>query len=654
MKVFDAKTRAKVIAERQWREAVVTREDVKPEERTFPVAFSKGASVPRWWGIETLLMGPENVRLSAWTDSPPFLMDHDRTDQRGVVINGRLEDGVLRGDVLLSRSQPGTDLLQDITDGIRTKVSCGYRIIDAEEIRDSAKMTEEEKRLSIEYGVPVIRVTLWEPLEGSSVAIPADRDTGVGRSLEADPPDPPDDPTRTREPIQPLQTRSNAMELSTEELAAQATQREAERKAEILAIKGKFTGRVANIDRMAEDAIELKIPADQFRGGSVFSKVSDGKPMEQEDELGLNDKERKRYSFRNALLAASASRGWDVSRDVKGNKVDFSFELECSKSVMESREESRGNFAVPLDVMTYRRPVRGEEVLGARHLAAQFGMQFRDLSVGSATAGGNLVGTNLIASSFIDLLRNKALAFRLGVMEMFGLVGNVAFPKQTAATGGGWVTEGNAPSEGNATFGQVTLAPKTYAAFTDYTRQLLLQSTPGIDLLIQNDLTRVQGIAWDLAVFHGSGSAGQPQGIVGTSGVGSVTGTSLAWAGALEFVSDVKAANADDLGSMAYATTPAVWALLSARDKASGAARFLIDDNNKMAGFPVETSAQITAAHLIFGAFSVVVVGYFGGLDILVDPYSASSTGTVRTSSFLSGDVAVRHPGAFSVATAIT
>src|SRR4030065_637486 len=117
----------------------------------------------------------------------------------------------------------------------------------------------------------------------------------------------------------------------------------------------------------------------------------------------------------------------------------------------------------------------------------------RDLSVGTAAAGGYLVGTDHLGSEFIDLLRNLMLIRQLGARVLSGLRGSVVIPRRTAGATTYWVTEGSPPTEGANTFGQLSLSPKSVAANLDYTRNLLLQSNPSIDSLVNGDLAK--GIA---------------------------------------------------------------------------------------------------------------------------------------------------------------
>jgi HK97 family phage major capsid protein len=100
---------------------------------------------------------------------------------------------------------------------------------------------------------------------------------------------------------------------------------------------------------------------------------------------------------------------------------------------------------------------------------------------------------------------------------------------------------------------------------------------------------------------------------------------------------------------MSFVMGAAARGTLKTRLKALGTAEFLIDREGKMNGYPVNVSNQITAAYIIFGDYSQVTVGEWGTLDILVDPYTGSSAGTIRIRAFIAVDVAVKQPTAFSV-----
>jgi HK97 family phage major capsid protein len=150
--------------------------------------------------------------------------------------------------------------------------------------------------------------------------------------------------------------------------------------------------------------------------------------------------------------------------------------------------------------------------------------------VGTASQGGNLVATNLLADSFIDLLRPRTTVLQLGAVSLPGMVGNAAIPSQTAGTTTYWVGESSAPTEAEGTFGQVPASPKTVAALSKFTRQLARQATPAADVLLARTLVSDLALALDYAALNGTGAGGQPIGILNASGITSASGATLTYA----------------------------------------------------------------------------------------------------------------------------
>ena len=142
------------------------------DDRLVDVAFSSEEPCERYYGYEILDHGAKSVRLERLKDGAPVLLGHDSDDQVGVVENARI-DGDRKGRAVLrfSRSGHADEILTDIRDGIRRKISVGYRVhsIVLEKSDESGD---------------VYRVDDWEPFEISIVSIPADNvGAGVGRSI---------------------------------------------------------------------------------------------------------------------------------------------------------------------------------------------------------------------------------------------------------------------------------------------------------------------------------------------------------------------------------------------------------------------------------------------------------------------------------------
>jgi HK97 family phage major capsid protein len=266
------------------------------------------------------------------------------------------------------------------------------------------------------------------------------------------------------------------------------------------------------------------------------------------------------------------------------------------------------------------------------------------------------VGTENVG--FIEMLRNRSVAFRMGVRRLSGLQSSVTIPRQSVAATAYWLAnEATDVTESQQTFVQVALTPKNVGAYTEISRQLLLQSSPGAEGIVTDDLAQQVALAADLAVLEGAGSGGEPSGITLASGLGSVTGTSLAAPGVLEFQSDVAASNVMPLRG-GYVTTPAVAALLMVRPElpTTGTERLWKGNvwDGQMFGFPAMSSNQLTAASMLFGDWQEVVVGEWGVLEVEVNPYANFQAGIIGVRAMYSMDVGVRRPFAFSRATSIT
>ena len=363
--------------------------------------------------------------------------------------------------------------------------------------------------------------------------------------------------------------------------------------------------------------------ADVERMRVSLSSREDNTPVTpaQRMDIGMTEKEMQRYSITRALAST-----------LPELKVDAGFEREISQEVAKRYGKSPNGIYLPHDVLSQR-----------------------DLAVGTPTAGGNLVATDYRPGSFIDILRAKALMFQLGVQTLTGLQGNVAIPKQTGTSQAYWVAEGGSATQADLAVGLINMSPKTVAAKTATTRQALLQANPSIDALMMNDLAKVLGLAIDSAIISGTGANNQPHGILGTSGVASVDCSTakggLNWANAVAFETALETANYD-MNTCNYVMTPGIKGSAKTTPIASNYPSFVMN-NNSINGYGAYATNQMSANTVLFGDFSEVVVGLWGGLDLMLDPYAKADTGGLVVRSFQSCDIAVRYGAAFAASTIV-
>lgn len=586
------------------RDFAIARDAVNVEDRTIELAFSSETPVERWWGKEILDHSPGAMRMGRVANAAALLLDHNREDQIGVITRAWMgDDRKGRAVVKFSRSVRGEEIFQDVQDGIRQLVSVGYQIHDM-------------KLESSSDAGDVYRIGDWEPVEISIVAIPADVTVGIGRNSNL-----PDKPAAIMEATK-METEAGRPDIAVINQQAQQGERDRQQKIRALAT-------LHNQRDLGVEACDSGMSLDDFRE-ALLSRIQRAATIEQPpSQIGMSQRETQRYSIFKLLRALSQPSDRAVQEAA-------AFEFEAHRAVEDRLGVSRnGGIYVPLEI------------------------QKRDLSVGTAADGGYLVGTQNLGGSFIDLLRNRSLVAQLGAVSMDGLVGNVSIPKQTAGGTGYWLATETTPiTESQLTLGQLPLSPKTVGALTEITRLLMLQSSPSAEQLVMNDLALVLALAIDAAALAGAGSGGQPTGIIGTSGVGAVTGTSLGYPGLIEFQTDVEGGNAL-AETMAYVTTPTVAGLLMQRQRFSGTDTPLWSGSVRdglVSGYRAASTNQMPAGKMIFGDFSNVVIAAWGVLELKASESHGSNFAAAITTirAMASVDIGIRRATAFSASASIT
>jgi HK97 family phage major capsid protein len=587
---------------------------VDEENRTATFSFSSEFEVDRWWGVEILDHSPESVRMERINNGGAFLMDHDRWDQRGVVVSAEIVDKRGQCTVKFSQSQRGEELWLDVKDKIRTQVSVGYHI--------HAAVLERQEGDKEYY-----RVTDWEPTEISSVSIAADPTVGLGRSNEKQNHLPVNIRLKQQDGAPAMDTTALENELdqgqrsetpTTPAPVAAARSAEPAFAAPVAADASRESARMGSeygASDLAMRSIEAGHSVDQFKTALLNKhKERAAAPDAQTTmaDIGLTEKQRSEYSIMNVVRALST-----------GNYEKYApFESEVSRAIAEkSGTEARG-ILVPYDVL---------------------GAGLRQQSAGVAGKGGNLVANELHSEHFIEALRQNSMMAQLGARTLTGLVGNFDMPKQTGTATFNWLGEDADNTDSDVDFGLVSMTPRTVAGSVAITRRLLLQTSGEVENMIRSEL--LMGLA---EAIDNDGLAT----ILATSGIGAQViadaGKVPTWAEIVGLETDVDEANALR-GNPAYVMRPSMKGTLKSTVKATGTAEFIWADNmvNGMRG---ASTTQMTAAQILFGDFSQLMIGLWGAVDLTVDKSTKAKSGGVVLRIFQDADTAVRHAGAFSLA----
>ena len=578
-------------------------EMVDEDDRRVRMSLSSEEPVERSFGYEVLRHTREAVDLSRMNSGhAPLLLDHDMTKQIGVVERTYLDeaDRRLRAVVRFGKSALAREVYDDVKDGIRSNVSIGYQIRQMEDKRADG----------------TVGISSWIPYEASIVSVPADAGVGVNRSAKI---------------IEPVikQKEVKMTEVNHDEIreaAAEQAKRDFQKNAsEIINLAVKHNRR-----DLADKAIGEGQSVAQFRA-TLLDAIGEGKPLEQSaGAVDMSAKEQRDYSFIKAV------RGLVNGSGLQGLEREVSEEI-----AKRTGREARGFYAP-------------DSFWGGR----------RDLTAGTATAGGHLVGTDHLGDQFVDALRSRLVFNELGARFMTGLRGDVAIPKLATGVSAGFVAENGATSEVNAVFSQITMSPKSLGAFTDVSRLLMIQSDPSVEQIVRDDLLNAIAQKIEDVAIEGGGS-NEPTGITGTAGIGSVAigtnGGAIAWDDIVNLVKEVEVDNAAINGNtLAYLTNPKVKSLMASTAKVASTDSVMLLDApwNSLYGYNLSITNNVPSdltkgtgtalSAMVFGDFSQLMMGFFSTPDVLVDPYTAGSTGAVRIRVMQELDIAVRHAQSFA------
>ena len=344
--------------------------------------------------------------------------------------------------------------------------------------------------------------------------------------------------------------------------------------------------------------------------------------------LDLSNKDMSKYSLSRAVLAAAG-----------GSIANAGFENEVSRAVAERTNmipEQHG-FFIPADALFTQK------------------LHVRDMTAAGASGSNYLVDKENL--SFIDVIRSRSVVLRMGAELAAGLSGNVTVPRITADATAVWLTdEGMSTTESQPTVGQITMSPKHVAAYAEISRLLNVQSASA-DAVIFTSLAKSISVAIDRAALRGAGTSGEPLGITGTAGVGAFTGASLGWSALVNAQEDVIGGREIDVAKCGWVFPSAVSTLLMGRETITGSGRLCWEGPHgagSIAGCQAFASNSMAAATGIFGAWDNLLIGEWGQLQIVVNPYANFRAGVLGMRGIYAVDVAVRDASAFSITSSIT
>lgn len=288
----------------------------------------------------------------------------------------------------------------------------------------------------------------------------------------------------------------------------------------------------------------------------------------------------------------------------------------------------------------------------------------RTMSAGSSTAGGNTIQTDKVG--FFDALYAKRVLQQLGVKYLTGLSHNVDLTGLSSGVTTAWAAETADAASGDPVTASRSMTPNRLAAYIDLSNQLLIQN-PQLEGYVINSFMESIYVAVEAAYINGAGGTA-PAGLLGTSGIQNVAigtnGGAPTLAAILQLVEKLGTANADTT-MLKFLINPKVEGKLKQTPIDSGSGAMIMAYQQYFNGQPGVIDGKITGvtsnvpsnldkgtstgvcSAIICGQFEKSVIGQFGGMDLMVDPYSQAIGGKVRIVGNTYWDVAFEQPAVF-------
>lgn len=278
----------------------------------------------------------------------------------------------------------------------------------------------------------------------------------------------------------------------------------------------------------------------------------------------------------------------------------------------------------------------------------------------NAADGGNIVETSPIR--YVEALKERLVVNQLGATVLGDLVGTVPYVSSSQFTAQ-WGAEGAEAETQKIAFEKMLLTPHRNFVAGSVSKDLLRQTSADVETLLTNKILDAHAALIDKAAIAGTGQNSQPTGILKTTGIatvaGGTNGAAITYKNIVALESKVNAANANR-GKLAYLTNAKVWGELKTTETLANSGRAILDPMSKMVnGYPADYTNLVPSdltkgtgtglSAVIFGNWEDLVVAQWGGLDLVIDPYTAARKAEVNIVFNAWNDVKVVEPKSFAV-----
>lgn len=396
-----------------------------------------------------------------------------------------------------------------------------------------------------------------------------------------------------------------------------------------------------------------------------------GKPDPTEDETRSMDSLDREYRanetrFRAALIAEDTER-----RDAKGELEtrgdkewsDLLGKYEMRQAVL-SLDEGRALTGPTQEIVAEMRSRNG-------YRGVPVPWEALERRAGETVASGIFDPKRVLPT--IDRLFPSSVSSRMGGQMINIDTGLLEIPLTTSSVTAGWAATETGNVAGPTVFATTerSLSPaQNLGIQVKLTRKSMKQSGAELEQAIRRDINGTMEAVLDAAVFNGAGASGVPLGVIagqstygyGTTAVSAAASASVFRTVAATFMGANAANSPGDVRILAH---PQTWSYMDAA-LVSGTAVSQWDlhlknfpaGNNVLstiatltAGTPDTSVALLTTSA---GGVAPFVIGTWGGIDLIRDPYSDAASGMLRITALATVDVNILRAAQLHLLTALT
>ena len=605
----------------------------------------------------------------------------------GVIEQGHVDGKMGYATVRFGKGAKADEIYKDVIDGIRSCLSVGYEVSEWR-VEDADSMD------------PKYIATKWTPREISLVTFPADDTVGVIRcersdfifelqpendneededmltrdALTQEPEDGGEAPEVTPPAGDARQQGGNPSTPPSNDGGGEPTSTAGDENARTH-VEGDYDKDAASIIKMCRDLNQpderaykaiaerksFAAFATELTEELTNARVNPDGTVELDEEaryegVDVDDKDVEKFSL--ARLIAS------THPDVKDDRIGGD-----EREICQAEAEERGKagitvqgFAIPGSIVS--RSARYHQQRALARIVEYREYQKRTTLTASVDAtAGHLIDSELRPENLIEWLYGEFAVSRASTWIM-NARGNIAIPKQNGRTVAVWGAETDVATEDNPTFELLQLSPKELKVLTPFTKTFAIQSSVDSEDMVRRDIMRGLGESLDTALLYGTGTNGQISGVTQIAEIKKASSpkqkisynktNGLSYEKCLEAVEKIGNANAAG-ADMEWITSWAFW------KQAKGTAMLTngsipIWYEGMIADFMATATSQVkqgtvnsiaNADHAFIGNWMYHLVAMWGGMDLVVDPFTLADKGMIRVVGFYRVDNDFAHDEAF-------